>query len=230
MPESKINSEKMRQIKIVIAEDDPEIRNGYCFLINYSNEFKCAGFSSAESLLVGIEKELPEIILMDVNLPGMSGIECTRIIKQKYPDIQILMFTVYENNENVFSALEAGASGYILKQAAPGEIISAIKELISGGAPMSAPIAKKVVLSFSQIAVRRGDNYLLSEREEEVLRLLAEGFRYKDIAEKLFISISTVRTHIFSIYEKLHVHNRTEALNKFNSSSGFKISSLYKKI
>jgi DNA-binding NarL/FixJ family response regulator len=185
-------------------------------LINFSSEFACTGFNSAEKLLETIETEQPQIVLMDVNLPGINGIECTRKIKTVHPDILVVMFTVYENNENIFEALRAGASGYILKQSTPEEILAGIKEVSEGGSPMSASIARKVVSSFSNVAGNeKKDDYELSPREIEVLQFLALGFRYKDIAEKLFISISTVRTHIYSIYEKLHVHNRTEALNKY---------------
>jgi DNA-binding NarL/FixJ family response regulator len=204
---------------VYIIEDITEIRNGYCFLIEYSNEFLAKGFSSAEDALKEIEFNKPDLILMDVNLPGMTGIECTKIIKKSYPEILIMMFTVYENNENVFKALEAGASGYILKQSSPDELMDAIHQLNDGGAPMSSSIARMVVSSFSKISDNRSDKYNLSEREKEILELLAGGFRYKDIADQLFISISTVRSHIFSIYEKLHVHNRTEALNKYKQNT-----------
>ncbi|MEO8210227.1 MAG: response regulator transcription factor [bacterium] len=200
---------------VFVIEDDTEIRNGYCFLIEYSQEFIAKGFSSAEDALKEILNYKPDLVLMDVNLPGMSGIECTMIIKKAYPEILIMMFTVYENNENVFKALEAGASGYILKQASPEELLDAIHQLNEGGAPMSSSIARMVVSSFSKVSNHEPDKFNLSEREKEVLDLLAGGFRYKDIADKLFISISTVRSHIFSMYEKLHVHNRTEALKKY---------------
>jgi len=206
----------MKKIKeILIIEDDEEIRTGYTFIINYTKEYSCTGFSNAEDALKYIEQRKPDLVLMDVNLPGMSGIECTRIIKSSYPEILIMMFTVYENNENVFKALEAGASGYILKQSSPDELLDAIRLLDNGGSPMSSSIARMVVSSFSKIQDQKENKYNLSEREKEVLDLLAEGFRYKDIAEKLFISISTVRSHIYSMYEKLHVHNRTEALIKY---------------
>ncbi len=200
---------------VFIIEDDSEIRNGYCFLIDFSQEYTCKGFNSAEDALKEIEFNKPDLVLMDVNLPGMSGIECTQIIKKTYPEVLIMMFTVYENNENIFKALEAGASGYILKQSTPEELLEAIRQLSEGGAPMSSSIARKVVSSFRKISDDEDNDFNLSDREKEVLDLLAGGFRYKDIADKLHISISTVRSHIFSMYEKLHVHNRTEALNKY---------------
>ena len=208
----------MTKLKIFIVEDSDDIRNGYTFLINKSNSFDCIGFVSAEDVLAAIETNLPQVILMDVSLPGMSGIECTRKIKSKHPEILIMMFTVYENNENIFNALQAGASGYILKQSTPSELIEAIEELCRGGSPMSGVIARKVVDSFKLVKERQEDE--LSPREREVLELLADGHRYKDIGDKLYISISTVRSHIQKIYDKLHVHNRTEALNKYNEKNG----------
>jgi DNA-binding NarL/FixJ family response regulator len=208
--------EEEKKIRVAIIEDEDEIRNGYSFLINRSPGVTCIGFSSAEKALSAFKNERPEIVLMDVNLQGMNGIDCTKVIKATWPEILIMMFTAYENNENVFRALEAGANGYILKQATPQELLDAILELHNGGAPMSSAIARKVVSSFSK-SIDGQKSFNLSEREEEVLALLSSGFRYKDIAERLFISISTVRSHIYNIYEKLHVNNRTEALNRFRS-------------
>ena len=207
----------MNKRKVFIVEDMEDIRNGYVFLINQSAGFNCTGYISAEAALDVIETNKPAVILMDVNLPGMSGIECTRKIKIKYPDILIMMFTVYENNENIFSALEAGASGYILKQSTPADLMEAIEELCRGGSPMSSTIARKVVNSFKR-SFENAQEDELSQREREVLELLAEGHRYKDIGDKLYISISTVRSHIQKIYDKLHVHNRTAALNKYRST------------
>ncbi len=204
-----------KKIHVAIIEDEDELRTGYCFLINRAPDFSCSGFHSAEAAIPEINKTNTDIILMDVNLPGMTGIECAGKIKAAFPEILIMMFTVYENNENVFKALAAGASGYILKQSSPAELLEAIRELHAGGAPMSSSIARMVVSSFNPQS-KKENPYNLSEREAEVLQLLAGGFRYKDIADKLFITISTVRSHIYKIYEKLHVHNRTEALNKFN--------------
>ncbi len=203
------------KIKIAIIEDEAEILNGYCFILNQTKEYSCIGFSSAENALADLGRTDFQVILMDVNLPGMSGIDLTRIIKAKYPQILILMFTVYENSENVFKALKAGANGYLLKQSTPAELLKAIEEALNGGAPMTSSIARMVVSSFSAKSDKNVHN--LSQREMEVLEKLAEGFRYTDIAEQLFVSVSTVRSHIYNIYEKLHVNNRTEALNKFNN-------------
>lgn len=207
----------MDKQKVFIVEDLEDIRNGYVFLINQSAKFDCTGYSSAEAAINALDNVMPAVILMDVNLPGISGIECTRRIKLKYPQVLIMMFTVYENNENIFNALEAGASGYILKQSTPSDLIEALEDLCRGGSPMSSTIARKVVNSFNRSLEKSQENEL-SNRELEVLELLAEGHRYKDIGEKLFISISTVRSHIQKIYDKLHVHNRTSALNKFRTN------------
>ncbi|OQA11906.1 MAG: Response regulator UvrY [Bacteroidetes bacterium ADurb.Bin397] len=204
-----------KRINVLIIEDEKEIMEGYAFLINQYPDFSAKGFTSSEDALEYMKSNKPDLILMDVNLPGTDGITCTRIIKKMYPEVLIMMFTIYENNENVFKALEAGASGYLLKQSPPEELIEALHELHNGGAPMSSSIARMVVASFNKNKAEKNE-YELTEREREVLILLSEGYRYKDIAAKLFVSISTIRSHIYNIYEKLHVHNRTEALIKFN--------------
>jgi DNA-binding NarL/FixJ family response regulator len=155
-------------------------------------------------------------VVVDINLPGMSGIECVRQVKRLEPKIQFMMFTVYESNDQVFDALKAGASGYLLKKTAPQQIIESIKELHAGGSPMSAAIARKLVSVFNEQnnqAPARNDA-VLSPREKEILQLVAKGLLYKEIADQLGISFHTVRQHIGTIYEKLHVHNKTEAINK----------------
>lgn len=202
-------------INVGIVEDDDDVRLGYSFLIGQSDDLTCHAFSSAEQLLKGLPDLVLDVVLMDVNLPGISGIECTRKLKLISSGTQVMMFTVYENNESVFTALEAGASGYVLKQSSPTFIVDSIRELHSGGAPMSSQIARKVVAHFSGSSPKSRDSYQLSLREEEVLNMLSKGYRYQDIADILYISIATVRSHIYNIYEKLHVHNRTEALNKW---------------
>ena len=151
---------------------------------------------------------------MDINLPGMSGIECIKKIKKKCPEMQFMMFTIYENSEQVYEALAAGASGYLLKKTPSEKILEALKELHEGGAPMSTHIARKVI-SFFQKENKTNDNSQLSNREKQVLALLSKGFLYKEISNQLFISTGTVRQHIHKIYEKLHVQNRMEAINKF---------------
>jgi DNA-binding NarL/FixJ family response regulator len=171
---------------------------------------------NAESALRGIEKNLVDIVLMDINLPGMNGIDCTRIFKQRFPEIQIMMCTIYEDDEKIFKAIAAGASGYILKRTEPIKLIEAIRDLYNGGAPMSSQIARKVIMAVQEIKKGTESENVLSEREKEVLELLAKGFRNKEVADKLFISVSTVKSHVHKIYEKLHVSSRIEAVNKVN--------------
>ena len=198
---------------MIIIEDQEEIRTGYQFLINNSDDFSCTGYNDAETAIANLDRDCPEVALMDVNLPGMNGIEATRILKEKRPGLAILMFTIYENNENVFDALAAGASGYILKQTKPAQLLEAIRDVHNGGAPMSSQIAKMVVGSF-QKKKTIDTTTALTEREEEILHLLAAGYRNKDVAEKFFISLSTVKSHVYNIYQKLHVTSRVDAVNK----------------
>ena len=204
-------------ITTVIVEDLQEVADGLTAFLNKDPEIQLLScFRTAEA--AGIELPLlkPDIVIMDINLPGMTGIECVRQIKALAPAIQFMMFTVYENNEQVFEALKAGASGYLLKKTPPLQIIEAIKELHKGGSPMSASIARKLVNVFQDQTVRtsEGAGAILSAREKEVLELTAKGLLYKEIAEQLGISFSTVRQHLYRIYEKLHVQNKTEAINK----------------
>ena len=161
-----------------------------------------------------IPKLKPDIVIMDINLPGMNGIECIRQVKSKVPFTQFMMFTVYENDEKVFEALKAGASGYLLKNTGLVQLIEALKELHTGGSPMSANIARKLVSVFRNNQKETTSAEVLSKRENEILLLLSRGLLYKEIADQLSISTNTVRQHIHNIYEKLHVQNRTEALNK----------------
>src|SRR5258706_16119238 len=168
----------MPEIKIIIIEDQEEIRKGYEFLINNSNDFSCIGYANAEDAIDNVFFDKPEIILMDVNLPGISGIEATKFLKEKFPKVHIIIFTVYENNENVFQALEAGASGYILKQTKPAQLIEAIKEVYNGGAPINTRIAKMVLASFQKKKICYNEEEL-KERENEILKLLSAGYRNK---------------------------------------------------
>jgi DNA-binding NarL/FixJ family response regulator len=178
----------------------------------------CVGFEDAETFMIEFKKAPHDIVIMDVNLPGISGIECTEQVKKHSAETQVMMFTVYENNENIFKALEAGASGYLVKHSSPASIIESINLLAEGGAPMSGPIARKVLDFFNKTNKKTEDNeFGLSDREAEILNLLAQGFRYQDIADQLFISFGTVRTHIYNIYSKMHVNNRTSAVLKWNN-------------
>lgn len=202
-------------ISIGIVEDLDEVRDGLSQFISLNSEFNVTGsFRTAEEALIEIPVLKPDIVIMDINLPGMNGIECIRQIKDKTPGTQFMMFTVYENDEKVFEALKAGASGYLLKNTGLVQLITALKELHEGGSPMSSNIARKLVSIFHAQEKAPPQISSLSPRENEVLQLLAEGLLYKEIAEQLSISIATVRQHIHKIYYKLHVQNRTEALNK----------------
>ncbi len=210
----------MENIHVAVVEDNSEIRQGVSFIINSTEGFTCMAFGNAEEAIEKIPDKIPEVILMDINLPGMNGIECTRILKTKYPEIQIMICSVYDDDDNVFNALEAGANGYIIKSAAGEKLLSSIRELYNGGSPMSSSIARKVVARFHKInsggetQTTKSQDFSLTSRENEILDLLAQGFRNKEIAEKLFVSVNTIRTHVYNIYEKLHVNSRIEALNK----------------
>jgi DNA-binding NarL/FixJ family response regulator len=208
----------MEKLKVFLIEDQEDIRQGYEFLINQSSEFQCTGFVNAEKAIEQIDlNRMPHVILMDVNLPGMNGIAATQLLKAKYPRLLIMMFTVYENNENVFDALAAGASGYLLKQNTPSQLLEAIRDLCNGGSPMSSQIARKVVLSFQKKNIAGADETELTDREKEVLQHIAAGYRNKEIAQMLSISISTIKSHIYSIYQKLHVTSRVQMLNKISA-------------
>ncbi len=203
-------------ISVSIAEDLPEIRSTLERIITAEPDMLLLSSSSnAEDAMPLIIKSRPEIVIMDINMPGMNGIDCIRTIKNDCPGTQFMIFTIYENDEKIFDALAAGASGYLLKKTSPEKIIEAIKELYNGGSPMSTPIARKVINHFTKTEPSGHGN--LTKKENEILNLLSKGFLYKEIAAKLFISVGTVTQHIHNIYEKLHVSNKTEAINKFNS-------------
>lgn len=202
-------------VKVAIVEDDNEIREGLAVLINGSEGFQCvAAYSSAEDALSDLLKKKPDVVLMDINLPHMSGIECTRKLKELRPDLSIMVLTVYDDDESIFESLKAGARGYILKKTPPAKLLESILELYNGGSPISSRIARKVVQTFQVLGTSSEERENLSKRENEILAYLAKGYRYKEIAETLFISIETVRTHVRNIYEKLHVRSRTEAVLK----------------
>jgi DNA-binding NarL/FixJ family response regulator len=202
-------------ISLVIVEDLDEVREGLQQFISLNSEFKVLDtYSTAEEAIYELPALKPDIVIMDINLPGVNGIDCIKEVKNKVPKTQFMMFTVYENDEKVFEALKAGATGYLLKNTGLLQLIEALKELYNGGSPMSANIARKLVNIFQEQEKARVSVEVLSQRENEVLEQLAKGLLYKEIAEKLFISTATVRQHIHKIYEKLHVQNRTEALNK----------------
>ncbi len=204
---------------VSIVEDDAITRDGLQKLIEQSPGLRCVGaYGSAEEALRQFASHPSDVVLMDINLPKMSGIECVSRLKQAAPGVQVLMLTVYEKPEAVFQALRAGASGYLVKRTAPRDLLPAIQDVLAGGAPMSSHIARKVVQYFQDLGPSTRDTIRLSPREREILVMLADGDYYKEIADKLGISITTVRSHIQHVYEKLHVRTRTEAVAKFLQS------------
>lgn len=203
-------------IKVSIVEDDSGIRESLEILINGSDGFSCLNtYKNAENALKQIPVQIPDVILMDINLPGASGIECVKKLKEMFPDINIIMLTMYEDSDHIFNALSAGARGYLLKRTPPMKLLEAIREVQQGGSPMSSQIARMVVNSFKKLGVSSEEMKNLTKREEEILALLAKGFKYKEIGEKLFIGTETVRSHLRNIYEKLQVRSRTEAVVKY---------------
>ena len=206
----------MAKIKVILVEDLEEVIEGLTAFIQRDEDLQLMGiYRTAEAAALELPILKPDIVIMDINLPGMTGIDCIRQVKLVTPSIQFMMFTVYENNEQVFEALKAGASGYLLKKTAPGQIILSVKELFEGGSPMSASIARKLVSVFQDNRDHpAAAASILSPREKEVLNALSKGMLYKEIADELGISFHTVRQHIGKIYEKLHVQNKTEAINK----------------
>ncbi|MBL7736048.1 MAG: response regulator transcription factor [Chitinophagaceae bacterium] len=211
------------EITVCIVDDNKEIRSALEQIIGMSDDYKLlASFANAEDALISLPVLKPSIVLMDINLgEGQSGIDCVRKLKIDHPEMLFMMCTVYEDDEKIFEALAAGASGYILKKTPPGKLLEAIRELQDGGAPMSSQIARKVVAAFQQrqpeenTTVSAPSLNVLSNREKEILENLAKGLLYKEIAATLYISQETVRKHVYHIYEKLHVHNKVEAINKF---------------
>lgn len=208
-------------ITVSIVDDEKELRQSIATFVNGAAGFKCvSAYTSAEAALAGLPDDKPEVVLMDINLGGMSGIECVEQLKAKVPTMQILMLTVYEDTDQIFKALAAGASGYLLKRSSPTMLLQAIRDVHSGGSPMTSSIARKVVASFQkskQTGGKQANQTHLSPREEMVLGCLAKGYTYKQIADELSISIDTIRTYLRRIYEKLHVQSRTEAVAKYLS-------------
>ena len=202
-------------IAVSIVEDNSQVRSSLAKLIDSSPGYRCLSkHGSAEEALKEIPGLRPQVVLMDINLPGINGVECARQLKPQLPGTQIIMLTVYQNTEHIFNALAAGATGYMLKQTPPAELLAAIKDVNAGGSPMSSHIARKIVQSFQPTVSESQEAASLSPREAEVLALLAKGFLYKEIAEQIGVSYATVHTHIRHIYEKLHVRSRTEAVAK----------------
>jgi DNA-binding NarL/FixJ family response regulator len=203
-------------ISVSIVEDNDQLRATLARVINRAEGFRCLSqYPNAEEAVAALPRDRPEVVLMDINLPGMNGVECVRRLKALAPDCLVIMLTVYEDTDNIFNALAAGASGYLLKRTPAAELIEAIREVHRGGSPMTTHIARKVVQSFQRAAPAVQPTENLSPREQEVLDCLSKGFLYKEIADKLGISYETVHTYIRRIYEKLQVRTRTEAVAKF---------------
>jgi DNA-binding NarL/FixJ family response regulator len=201
-------------ISIALVEDESRVRDQLAKIINEASGFRCQGsFGSAEQALREIPRQPPDVVLMDINLPKMSGVECAFRLKKLLPQVQIVMLTVFDDSEQIFKALEMGASGYLLKRAPSDEILKAVMEVHRGGAPMSSYIARQVVQSFAKRSNQEAPN--LSPREEEVLALVAKGYVNKEIADRLGLGLETVRSYLKSTYDKLHVRSRTEAAMKF---------------
>jgi DNA-binding NarL/FixJ family response regulator len=210
----------MREISVCIVDDNRELRNALEEIITMSEGYKCTGtIGTAEDAVSQLPLLRPDVVLMDINLGSAeSGIDVVRTLKPRIPGTNFMMCTVYEENEKIFQALSAGASGYILKKTDPARMLEAIRELYEGGAPMSSQIARKVVVAFQQQAKEESGSDeldLLTNREKEILELLSKGLMYKEIASQIFLSPETVRKHVYHIYEKLHVTNRVAAVNKF---------------
>jgi len=202
-------------IKVAVIEDQREVRDGLSMLINGTRGYECTGaFRSMEDALRLIGDKVPDVVLTDIGLPGMSGIEGIRVLRERYPDIPLLALTVYDDDEDVFEALCAGASGYLLKNTPPARLLESIKEVANGGAPMSPEVARRVIKLFREISPPERAEYRLTRQETELLKLLVEGHNYKTAAAEMDISINTVSFHLRNIYEKLQVHSKSEAVAK----------------
>lgn len=202
-----------KTITVIIVEDQKDLREGLQTLINFTPGFKCVGaFRSMEEALARVKYEVPDIVLSDIGLPGMSGIEGIRILKEQFPDLTILVLTVYDDNEKIFDALCAGASGYLLKQTEPAELLKSVREAVGGGAPMSPEVASKVIKLFREVRPPERADYDLTPHELRLLKLLVEGHNYVTAAEQLKISYNTIKFHVRNIYDKLQVHSKSEAV------------------
>ncbi|MBC8047809.1 MAG: response regulator transcription factor [Fimbriimonadaceae bacterium] len=206
----------MHTIRVSIFEDNKHLRESLYYLVNGTEGLTCVGaFPDAQDIIFHLQQNKPEVVLMDIEMPGINGIEAVKIIKKEFPEIQILMQTVFQDDDNIFHAVCAGASGYILKSTSPAQYIESIKDVFHGGAPMTGIIARRVLELFTKNITPKGDSdYNLTEREKEILTLLTQGKSYKMIADNLGLAFETVRTHMKRIYTKLHVNSNTEAVLK----------------
>jgi len=202
-------------IKTAVVEDLKDIRDGLTTLINFTDGFRCTGsYRSMEEALARLNDEVPDVLLSDIGLPGMSGIEGIRIIKERYPEMQILMLTVYDDDDRIFDALCAGASGYLLKRTPPAKLLDNIREAMSGGAPVSPEVATRVIKFFREFHSAEREDYELTPHETRLLKLLTEGYNYQTAAEKLGVSYNTIKFHVRNIFDKLQVHSKSEAVVK----------------
>jgi len=200
---------------VAVVEDNQGLREQLVQILNSAPDIRCVGaFASGEEALKEIPARNPDVVLMDIKLPGMSGIQCVAELKSIMPALQVIMVTVYEDSESLFRALKAGANGYLVKSSPPEQLLEAVRDVYAGGSPMSSPIARKVVQHFHVLGPSSAEAENLSPREQQVLALLASGFIYKEIGDKLKIGVETVRTHVKSICQKMHVRNRLEAVDK----------------
>jgi DNA-binding NarL/FixJ family response regulator len=212
----KLKHEQPMAITVAIVEDSRGTRESLRELLGRSPRLRCLGaYPDGETALRELTANVADVVLMDINLPGMSGIECVLRLKEKVPKTQVLMLTTYEEGDLIFESLRAGANGYLLKNMPPSELVQAVEQVHAGGSPMSMYIARKLVNHFQQIKQPSSEMEKLTKRELEILALLAKGFLYKEIADQLGISLSTVRAHLHTVYEKLHVQSRTEAVIKY---------------
>ena len=206
-------------ILVSIVDDEKELRESIATFVSSSPGFRCvSAYNSGEAALEHLPQERPDVVLMDIHMIGMSGIECTKRLKALMPQLQIVMLTVYEDTEQIFKALSAGASGYMLKRLTPGKLLEAIRDVHEGGSPMSSSIARKVVASLQKAERPEEEKTHLASREQMVLDCLAKGLTYKQTADQLNISITTIRSYLRRVYEKLHVQSRTEAVAKYMSN------------
>ena len=203
------------RIRVAIVEDERVIRESLTFLVNGTSGYSCTGsYRSMEEALVGIPRQLPNVVLSDIGLPGMTGIEGIRLLKERHPDLVVLMLSVYDDDDRIFDAICAGACGYLLKKTPPARLLDSLKEAVAGGAPMSPEVARRVIALFRQIRPPERANYELTPHETRLLKLFVEGHNYKTAAAELQVSVNTVNFHVRSIYSKLQVHSRSEAVAK----------------
>ena len=205
----------MSVIKVAIIEDQREIRECLTLLVNGTEGYSCTGsYRSMEEAIDGISRTVPDVVLSDIGLPGMSGIDGVRLLKQRHPDLLVVMLTVYDDDERIFDAMCAGACGYLLKKTPPARLLESLREVVAGGAPMSPEVARRVIALFREVRPPERADYHLTPHETRLLRLFVEGHNYKTAAAELRVSVNTVNFHVRSIYDKLQVHSRSEAVAK----------------